>query len=80
MRIYYAGFYNLKPEYLKPLVGKIEVLHVLRSYYYKSDLTGFMKKMKEFGEKGEKDASRSEEDVAEPADVRGRGGEGGVPQ
>ena len=81
MRVYYAGFYNLKPEYLEP-IKDIKELHVLRSYYYQKDLMDFLKKVHEYkaAAQGANNGSEQGATLAESPE-RDRGlGEGGVSQ
>jgi hypothetical protein len=79
MRVYYAGFYNLKPEYLEP-IKNIEELHVLRSYYYYKDLMDFLKKVRKYKEEGVVNGSQQGAIIAESSEGACGIGEGGVPQ
>jgi len=72
MIIFYAGFYNLNEDYLKKIEDKIKDLHILKSYFYKSELDNFMKKKEEY-ERGDRNASGSKSASGEIADVDDRG-------
>jgi hypothetical protein len=80
MRIYFAGFYNLKPEYLKRIEG-IEELFVLRSYYYRQDMMQFLKATKKHMDQlqgGDNGISEQGEVAPTSSECDSRGGEGGV--
>lgn len=81
MRIYYAGFYNLKAEYLEP-IKEIKELHVLRSYYYLKDLVDFLKKVHEYKAREQGENNGSEQGAVAPVvtECNCGVGEGGVPQ